>query len=430
MKMKVIIIFVIFFVFPSFSWADSKTFPRDYTYQAGEADSKISSRSVAMEQVKRMLLEEIGTYIESHTEVKNFELTKDQITALTAGIVKLKIVDEKWDGEKYWLKAEIVVDPDDVTKKIDTLRQDRVKVQELEDAKQRVEELLKENESLRKNASKTDQASVKRYQENVKSLETAELIREANVLVSAGNLRKALDVMNEAVGMEPKNSNAYGMRGYVYMKMGKNGEAIKDLTKAIELKPNLARAYFERGLAYSRIGEKEKAIQDYSKAIKLKPKVAVAYLNRGNCYMGLRQYEEALADYNEALALNPKFVLAYLNRGLCYFNMKKYNEAIDDYTQAISLKPEDKLAYNQRGRSYARLDRFPEALADYNKSILLDPDNAVAYVNRAFVYDKTDRHGQAQADMKKAASLGHEGAKKYLKTKGAGANAADRSYVD
>ena len=431
MKMKVIIIFVIFFVFPSFSWADSKTFPRDYTYQAGEADSKISSRSVAMEQVKRMLLEEIGTYIESHTEVKNFELTKDQITALTAGIVKLKIVDEKWDGEKYWLKAEIVVDPDDVTKKIDTLRQDRAKVQELEDAKQRVEELLKENETLRKNASKTDRASVKRYQENVKSLETAEMIREANALVNAGNFRKALDIMNVAVGMEPKNPDAYVMRGFVYRKMGKNGEALKDLNKAIELKPQLGGAYFERGLVNSRIGEKEKAVQDYSKTIELRTKIAAhAYNNRGACYMDLREDEKALSDFDEAITLNPKYALAYLNRGMCYFNMGKYSEAIADCNQSISLNSEDKSAYDRRGRIYARIKKFPESLADYNKAILLDPDYAVAYVNRAFVYDKMGRHGQAQADLKKAANLGHEGTKNYLKKRGTGANATERSNVD
>jgi len=459
MIVGVIIILIIFFILPAFSWADSKTFPRDYTYQAGEADSKVSSRSVAMEQVKRLLLEEIGTYIESHTEVKNFELTKDQITALTAGIVKLKIVDEKWDGEKYWLKAEIVVDPDDVTKKIDTLRQDREKVQELEDAKKRVEELLKENESLRKSSSKTDRASVKLYQENVKSLETAEMIREANALVSAGNLRKALEVMNEAVGMEPKNPNAYGMRGYVFRKMGKNGEAIKDLNKGIELKPDLARAYFERGFIYSEIGETEKSIQDYSKDIELRPKLAVSYNNRGNCYTKLRQYEKALMDFNESLARNPKYALAYRNRGLCYFNIKKYDEAIEDYnqaialepkqsksyyfrgnvhleqkkydealidySQAISLSPDDKLAYANRGLIHMRLKKLPEALADYNKSLLLDPDHARTYYNRSIVYNKLGKKGQEMADLKKAASLGHEGAKNVLNKKEAGANVGD-----
>ena len=451
-NVKIIILFIILFIIPALAGAAYRTFPRDYTYHAGEADSKLTSRSVAMEQVKRLLLEEIGTYIETSTEVKNFELTNDQITALAAGIVKLKILDEKWDGEKYWLKAEIVVDPDDMTKKIDILRRDRAKVQELEDAKKRVEELLRENDSLRKSASKTDKASIARYKDNVKSLETSEMIREANALVTAGNLRKALDLMNEVVGIEPKNHNAYGMRGYVYRKMNKNGEAIKDLTKAIELKPDLARAYFDRGYVYAQIGEKEKAIRDYSQAINLRSKVAVdAYNNRGNCYMSLRQYENALSDFNEAIALKPKFAIYYRNRGLCYYNMKKYDESVENYNQAIALglnesksylfrgnaylaqqkddvafqdyslvisrDPEEKTAYANRGVIYLRQKKYEEALADFNKTILLDPDHARTYYNRANVYNKLGRKGQELADLKKAAALGHEGARNVLRKK-------------
>ena len=47
--------------------AETKTFVREYTYQASEIDSKISCRIIALEQVKRLLLEEIGTYLESVT---------------------------------------------------------------------------------------------------------------------------------------------------------------------------------------------------------------------------------------------------------------------------------------------------------------------------------------------------------------------------
>ena len=43
--------------------AEMKTFIRDYTYQASEIDSKQSSRIIATEQVKRLLLEELGTYL-------------------------------------------------------------------------------------------------------------------------------------------------------------------------------------------------------------------------------------------------------------------------------------------------------------------------------------------------------------------------------
>lgn len=79
--------------------AEMQTFVKEYTYQANEFDSKSSSRIVVLEQVKRLLLEEIGTYLENHTEVKNFELTKDKITALTAGIIQTQVLDENGMGQ-------------------------------------------------------------------------------------------------------------------------------------------------------------------------------------------------------------------------------------------------------------------------------------------------------------------------------------------
>lgn len=109
-------------------------FTRGYTYQASEFDSKVSSRSLALEQVKRLLLEELGTYLISETEVKDFQITKDQITVFTAGIVSAEVIDERWDGKIYYLKARLSADPKDVAKSIDRLRKDKRKSKELEDA--------------------------------------------------------------------------------------------------------------------------------------------------------------------------------------------------------------------------------------------------------------------------------------------------------
>jgi len=44
---------------PSFAFAEVKIFEKEYTYQASEIDSKVTSRAIAVEQVKR--LEIIGT---------------------------------------------------------------------------------------------------------------------------------------------------------------------------------------------------------------------------------------------------------------------------------------------------------------------------------------------------------------------------------
>ncbi|MBN2830224.1 MAG: hypothetical protein JXR56_07885, partial [Candidatus Cloacimonetes bacterium] len=82
----------------------SMTWEREYTYRAGEADSKITSRAIALEQVKALLLEEIGVYV--HSEIKESlseqngvlkELSTEQIEIVSAGITETKILDEKWN---------------------------------------------------------------------------------------------------------------------------------------------------------------------------------------------------------------------------------------------------------------------------------------------------------------------------------------------
>ena len=69
----------LFLLLSSIASAETKTFIKEYTYMASDIDSKVSSRAIAMELVKRALLEQLGIYLISETEVQNFQITKDQI---------------------------------------------------------------------------------------------------------------------------------------------------------------------------------------------------------------------------------------------------------------------------------------------------------------------------------------------------------------
>ncbi len=53
--------------------AEMKTFLKEYSYQANEFESKILCRTIALEQVKRLFLEELGTCLEGYTDGKNFQ---------------------------------------------------------------------------------------------------------------------------------------------------------------------------------------------------------------------------------------------------------------------------------------------------------------------------------------------------------------------
>ena len=106
--------------------AENKTFIREYHYQAGESDSKISSRTKALTEVKRLLLEEIGVYLESYINYSeeqdgdriSNQFLKKEIEQISAGITETTILEENWTGIEYYIKAEITVDPEDVVRQL------------------------------------------------------------------------------------------------------------------------------------------------------------------------------------------------------------------------------------------------------------------------------------------------------------------------
>jgi len=321
--------------------AETKTFIKEYTYRAGDEDSRNSSRIISLREVKRLLLEELGTYLESQTEVINFQITKDQITALTAGIVGTEIIEDKWDGKVYWLKAKITANPQDVIKSIDTLRKDREKSKELEETAKRAAELLKENYRLRK-----------------------------ELLTAKGEKKKeATEAYNKTINN--LNATEWFERGYVDFISGKNAEAITAYDKSIELNPKDARSYTNRGNAYYNLGNSNQAIKDYNQAIELNPKDVFANSNRGVAYYKLGNSNQAINDFNKAIELDPQNAMVYYNRGIIYANIGNNNLAIKDYNKAIELNPQYVAAYNNRGNAYDSLGNHNQAIKDYNKAIEL-----------------------------------------------------------
>jgi hypothetical protein len=56
-------------------------------YRMGDHDTRTDATRMAIEAAKRQALEQVATYLESVTEVKNFDLTRDEIRTYSAGIV-------------------------------------------------------------------------------------------------------------------------------------------------------------------------------------------------------------------------------------------------------------------------------------------------------------------------------------------------------
>ena len=407
--------FLILVFIPNLTTAETKTFIKEYTYQASEFDSKASSRTIALEQVKRLLLEELGTYLETSTEVKDFQLTRDQIKALSAGIVQTTILDENWDGKQFWLKARIMADPDEVTKNINFLRKDREKTREkteeyYEAANKKADIALREIEKLSKEVElvKKDKTQIARYDQAIQDLSATEWYRKGLTAMRTGNYNEAISAYTKAVRLDPQYVLAYIDRSFAYSRLGNFQQVFENANKAIELDSRNARAYVNRGFAHSKLGHYQQAIEDANKAVELNPRYVLAYVNRGDAYSRIGNNQQAFKDANKAIELDSRNVMAYVNRGLAYSKLGNNQQAIEDYNKAIELDPRYALAYVDRSSAYITSGNYQQALEDANKAIELDPKYALAYYYRGTIYAKLGKKDHAASDYDTAARLGYK----------------------
>ncbi|XP_010213791.1 PREDICTED: hsp70-Hsp90 organizing protein 3-like [Tinamus guttatus] len=93
--------------------------------------------------------------------------------------------------------------------------------------------------------------------------------REAFHALGAGELHKAVDLLTDAIRLNPQRAVLYVNRASVYVKLRKPKAAIRDCDKAIKINPNSPQPYQCRGKAFQLLGHWNKAAKDLELASQL-----------------------------------------------------------------------------------------------------------------------------------------------------------------
>jgi hypothetical protein len=124
-------------------------------YRMGDHDTRADAVRLAIEAAKRQALEQVATYLESVTEVRNLDVTRDDIRTYTAGIVMVlnQEVSTRLEGETVVIQADLTaqVDPNEVAQAITALRDN-------ESAKQELVALRAETDQLHQQLDAANQA--------------------------------------------------------------------------------------------------------------------------------------------------------------------------------------------------------------------------------------------------------------------------------
>ena len=329
-------------------YSQYKTFVKEYTYKASEADSKVSCRAIATNQLRSMLLDELGVYIESNqilttddVKGKNTQDFNEKISTITAGITKLDILGETWNGETYWMKAAITVDTTSLKESLKRISEDHQKVRELEDLRQRLNDANQKLADLSKQLNEQKEINAKaalaeKYDSQINRLSASNSMYNAKAKFESKDYSGSIEDFNKVVALDPTYTLAYAYRGHAKIKLANYPEAIQDFDKAIQLNPRFDVAYLDRGYAKNFSGDYQGAIADFTNAIEISPTYANAYTSRGEVRLKLKNYQAAINDFDLAIRYKPDYALAYYSRGLAK-NSLGQRDACSDWTKAAKL---------------------------------------------------------------------------------------------
>lgn len=83
--------------------AKVETIYATYKYIMGDNDTKHDAKTLCYTSAKRRLLEKVGAFITSETEMKNYKITRDEVTSYSAAFLDVEVESEKTEvmGETF-----------------------------------------------------------------------------------------------------------------------------------------------------------------------------------------------------------------------------------------------------------------------------------------------------------------------------------------
>lgn len=400
--------------------AGSFTYQMEARFQDGAGVDQAALRKRAITRIHGLLLDEFCDYLEREPAVRRLRLTRDQIRVLSEQFLEKEILEEKFEGDHYYLKARLVADPARYADSSAAQRQLEGKANELDAAKRKVDAALADVKRLE------GEVRFARMKQHVVDALALEPPSEAPTSVDEGLEGPPADLgvlpeeapaslKAKAVDLAPPDAGSYLQSGATRYLAGQYEAAIQDFTRAIDLDARNARAFNARGSAFAALERYDEALEDFSRAVAQGGDLAEAYFNRGVLFLVHKNDpEKAVNDLGRAIELAPEDFAAVLCRGVAYERLGRHAESVSDFTRAAEGAETDAAPVYNRANVYLRSGDMRRAIADYSEALRRNPRHAGALFNRAFGYARQGEFEKALRDFNQVITIGPADPKAFL----------------
>ena len=375
-------------------------------YRMGDNDNRTDAKRLALLDAKRLALEKAGTYVEGITEVKNFNLTKEEIRAYTAGIVEVveQATRDTMEGATHIVRVDVRVkiDTDIVATQIDSLRKNEAAKGEILRLRAETERLYRELADFKvKEASSPAGTSHEALQHRGQVINKA----EANALLSRAwgiltnvyiprteeSQRQARLFVEKAIAIDPESSDAHYALGYILSYQHKDLiGAQQEFQEALRLDRNNTKVHSELGALFMHLGDFVKAAKEYEEALRLwrgekiifgidftdsiRMNLAEAYERLGKQAQQQGDFEAAVSYFRKAIQLVPGGFGGHLLLGDVLLENGKLDAAIEEYRTAVRLHPDFAGTHFSLAEALKAKGDLADAIVEYQISVRLDPE--------------------------------------------------------
>lgn len=298
------------------------------------------------------------------------------------------------------------------------IREEKRKQEELEEKIRREKELEAERirqeekrkeEEIRKQQEEIQQQAEAKF--NLNNEKDEEIVKEQNKIKDElkkfkeknpekyEEYKKSLD---KYLAIEPKDSKTHFAIANTYKLMQMPSASLKYYNEAIKLDPTNSDLYYSLGLTHMELGDFETAKTNLKKSINLdkangkainllsfvEQKLVRGYANDAYTKFEKNQYLDALDLLDKSLKDFPNNAQLYYYRALVYDGMNRNAAAIIDLQKAVSLDPSLYMGFYQLGMSYEKIKDGRNALVAYERFLSTEPDekDLIEEVQKKVIY--------------------------------------------
>lgn len=209
-----------------------------------------------------------------------------------------------------------------------------------------------------------------------------------------------------ALNQGHKPLEVYTFRWYVFFDQQKYDQAIDDLNKALQLAPKNAQHWKALGEAYLQAGNRKSALEATQRALLINSKDGDSYYQIARIQALEGNSAAQLAAAEEAIKRGTQFVGdTYYLIGDAHTRLKNDAAAIDAYNRAIAANPKIFQVYLTLANLYQKKNQLLLAIDTLNKAKPHFPSNGRLYTDISWYYSLADRPADAVAAARSATQL-------------------------